>query len=237
MVSDIPGTTRDSIFIDIERRGHKYTFIDTAGVRRKSKTKDKIEKFSIIKTLQAIEHSNVALLIIDAQENITAQDLLLLGFILDAGRALVIIVNKWDNLEPEQRTFIKDELDRRLTFVDFAKIHFISALHGTGVGTIFGSIKKAYLSATTELGTHDLIEILHAALEKYQPPLINGKRLKLRYAHAGGKNPPVVVIHGNNLKVPINYQKYLQKFFIKSLRLSGTPLRLVFKKGKNPYAT
>jgi GTPase len=236
IVSDIPGTTRDSIFINLERRGKKYTLIDTAGVRRRGKIYEKNEKFSVIKSLQSIETANVVVMLFDATENVTDQDLRLLGYVLDSGKALVISVNKWDNLPTEQREKIHRELERRLTFVNFADIHFISALHGTGVGNIFKSIDKAYLSATKKLKTPEVPRVLERAIATNQPPLVNGRRIKLRYAHVGGHNPPLIIIHGNQTEsVPDSYRRYLENYFRKALRISGTPIRIEFRTSKNPY--
>lgn len=236
IVSDIPGTTRDSIFIELERHSKKYILIDTAGVRRRGKIYEKNEKFSVIKSLQSIEAANVVVMLFDATENITEQDLRLLGFVLDSGRALVIAVNKWDGLAQEQRQKINRELERRLTFVDFADIHFISALHGTGVGNIFKSIDKAHHSATKEIKTPEITRILEKAIATNQPPLVHGRRIKLRYAHIGGHNPPLIVIHGNQTaSVPDSYRRYLENFFRKALRISGTPIRIEFRTSKNPY--
>jgi len=236
IVYDQPGTTRDSIFVPFTRREKNYVLIDTAGVRRKARVDEAIEKFSVIKTLQAIEASNVVVLLVDAQTNLVEQDLWLLGFVIDAGKALVIAVNKWDNLEEEERARIRSELERRLTFVDFAKIHFISALHGSGVGNLFQSVDQAYESASRKLSTPELTRILQAAVANHEPPLVHGRRIKLRYAHAGGRNPPVIVIHGNQLKsVSADYCRYLERFFRKALKLSGTPIRVEFKISTNPY--
>ena len=233
---DMPGTTRDSIFVPFERRGQRYTFIDTAGVRRRARVHDKLEKFSIIKALQAIEAAHVVVLVIDAHEGISEQDARLLGFVLDAGRALVIAVNKWDGLERSERERIKAELQRRLQFVDFARLYFISALHGTGVGDLFEPIRRAYASATRQFSTPELTRILEQAVEEHQPPMVRGRRIKLRYAHQGGRNPPVIVIHGNQTKdVPAAYKRYLANVFRKALRLEGTPIRIDFRTGANPY--
>lgn len=229
VVYDQPGTTRDSIFIDFAHGKEKYTLIDTAGVRRKNRTFVPIEKFSVIKTLQAIEEAHVVVLVIDAEENVTDQDLWLLDFITEAGKGLVIAINKWDSIGLPEREMVKKELDRRLTFVNFAKIHFISALRGTGVGVLFSSIRQAYRSATLDLATHDLNKILERALANFEPPLISGRRIRLRYAHAGGKNPPLIVIHGNNVKVPEHYRRYLERTFREALNLVGTPVRLIFR--------
>lgn len=233
---DMPGTTRDSIFVPFERRGQKYTFIDTAGVRRRKKVHDKLEKFSVIKAMQAIERANVVVLVIDAHEGISDQDAHLLGFVLDEGRALVIAVNKWDGLESSERERVKYELERKLQFVDFAKLFFISALHGTGVGDLFKPIQKAYVSATRQFSTPELTRILEKAVDNHQPPLVRGRRIKLRYAHQGGRNPPMIVIHGNQTKdVPDAYQRYLQNTFRKVLKLEGTPVRIDFRTGVNPF--
>jgi len=236
VVFDQPGTTRDSISIPFERRGKNYILIDTAGVRRRGRVEEGIEKFSVIKTLQAIESSNVVIMVINAQEGISDQDLHLLGFILDAGKALVIAVNKWDGLSPDQREEVKRGLDRRLSFVNFAKIKFISALHGTGVGELFPLIEKAYKSATLEVSTSELTRLLEQAIATHQPPLVQGRRVRLRYAHPGGHNPPVIVIHGKQTKaLPNSYRRYLESFYRKALRMTGTPIRIAFKDSENPY--
>ena len=236
VVYDLPGTTRDSVFIPMQRDEREYILIDTAGVRKRRKVTDAIEKFSIVKTLQAIEEANVVLLVIDAREGITDQDLSLLGFVLNSGRSLVVAVNKWDGLSTDIKDEIKREMDRRLGFIDFARIHFISALHGSGVGNLYKSIHAAYGSATRKLKTPELNEILTAAIQEHQPPLVKGRRIKLRYAHIGGHNPPVIVIHGNQTDaVPDAYKRYLEKRFIKALQLEGTPIRIDFKTSDNPY--
>lgn len=233
---DLPGTTRDSIYIPFERKDKKYTLIDTAGVRRKSRVDDKLEKFSVIKALQAIEAANVVLMVIDAREGISDQDAHLLGFVLDAGRALVIAVNKWDGLDEHERSQIKSDLERKLQFVDFAEIHFISALHGSGVGKLYKPIEQAYESAFVDVPTPELTKLLENAVEAHQPQLVKGRRIKLRYAHQGGRNPPRIIIHGNQVdKVPKHYQRYLMNFFRKALKLRGTPLLIEFKSGKNPF--
>lgn len=237
VVFDMPGTTRDSVYIDYERHGKPYTLIDTAGVRRRKNVKLSVEKFSIVKTLQAIEDSNVAIVLVDASEGLVDQDLHMLGHVLDAGRALVVAVNKWDGLAPEQREHVKTELQRRLRFADFADIHFISALHGTGVGNLYKSIENAYASATDKLSTSYLTRILEDAVAQHQPPMVRGRRIKLRYAHAGGHNPPVIVVHGNQVSdVPNNYVRYLEKTFREVLDLHGTPVRIEFKGSDNPFS-
>ena len=233
---DMPGTTRDSIYVPFERRGQRYTFIDTAGVRRRKNVHDMLEKFSVIKAMQAIERANVVVLVIDAHEGITDQDAHLLGFVLDEGRALVIAINKWDGLESSERERVKYELERKLQFVSFAKMFFISALHGTGVGDLFKPIQAAYISATRHYPTPELSRILEQAVEAHQPPLVRGRRIKLRYAHQGGRNPPTIVIHGNQTDdVPNAYQRYLQNTFRKALKMEGTPVRISFKTGENPF--
>lgn len=237
VVANMPGTTRDSIYIPLERDGRKYIVIDTAGVRKRSKVSDAIEKFSIVKTLKAIEDCNVAILVIDAREHITDQDLSLLGFILDSGRSLVIAVNKWDGLTTEFKDEIKKELELRLGFVDFARVHFISALHGTGVGHLFESINEAYDSATRRNSSSTLNRILSVAVHEHEPPVSGGRRIKLKYAHAGGYNPPRIVIHGNKVsKMPESYRRYLINCYRKSLHIMGTPVIIELKEGENPYA-
>ena len=236
LVYDMPGTTRDSISIPFERRGKEYTLIDTAGVRRRSKVNEVVEKFSIIKTLQSISAANVVLVVFDAHAGITEQDVSLLGYALEQGRALVIAVNKWDGLESHERSRIKDELDRRLAFIDFADIHFISALHGTGVGTLFTAINKAYKSAMINISTPRLTRVLEDAIEAHAPPIVRGRRIKLKYAHQGGRNPPIIVVHGKQTKnIPQSYTRYLTNTFRKVLDLHGTPVRVEFKSGDNPF--
>jgi GTP-binding protein len=236
VVYDLPGTTRDSIYIPMERDEREYILIDTAGVRKRRKVSEAIEKFSIVKTLQAIEESNVVLLVVDAREGIGEQDLSLLGFILNSGRSLVLAVNKWDGLEKHAKEEIKRELDRRLGFVDFARLHFISALHGTGVGHLFESVQEAYASATKRISTSMLTDIMEMAQEDHQPPLVRGRRVKMKYAHAGGYNPPVVVIHGNQVKdLADSYKRYLTNYYRKSLKIMGTPIKIEFREGSNPF--
>ena len=237
VVYDMPGTTRDSIYIPMERDGQNYTLIDTAGVRKRGKVHLAVEKFSVIKTLQAIQDANVVLLVIDARENISDQDLSLLGFILNAGRSLVIVVNKWDGLDTDVKDRVKSELDRRLDFIDFARVHFISALHGSGVGNLFDSVKEAYECATQKMTTSMLTRILQIAVDEHQPPMIGGRRVKLKYAHPGGYNPPIIVIHGNQVdKLPDSYKRYLSNHFRRSLKIIGSPIRLQFQEGNNPFA-
>ncbi|MDT8427219.1 MAG: ribosome biogenesis GTPase Der [Pseudomonadales bacterium] len=236
VVFDQPGTTRDSVYIPFERRGRHYTLIDTAGIRKRGKTRETVEKFSVVKSLQAIQDANVVVLVVDARESIVEQDLHLLGYVVDAGRALVIALNKWDGMDTEQKEQIKSDIRRRFAFVDFAAIHFISAKYGTGVGDLYKSIHKAYDSAQKVLSTNALTRILEMAVVDHAPPIINGRRIKLRYAHAGGKNPPIIVIHGKQTdKVPEHYRRFLEKSFRKALELEGTPVRIELRSDENPY--
>lgn len=237
VVYDMPGTTRDSIYIPMERDGQQYTIIDTAGVRKRGKVHLAVEKFSVIKTLQAIQDANVVLLTIDARDGVSDQDLSLLGFILNAGKSLVIVVNKWDGLSQDIKDNVKSELDRRLDFIDFARVHFISALHGSGVGNLFDSIQEAYACATKKMTTAMLTRILQMATDEHQPPLVNGRRVKLKYAHPGGYNPPIIVIHGNQIeRLPDSYKRYLSNYYRKSLKIIGSPIRVLFQEGNNPFA-
>ncbi|MGK2915297.1 MAG: ribosome biogenesis GTPase Der, partial [Porticoccaceae bacterium] len=237
VVYDEPGTTRDSIHINYERDGKSYTLIDTAGIRRRKNVSLTVEKFSIVKTLQAIDDANVVILLIDAHEGVVDQDLHLMGHVIAAGRALVVAVNKWDGLAPDDREQVKRDLERRLRFVSFADLHFISAKHGTGVGLLYQSVQRAYAAANDKLSTNKLTRILQEAVMEHPPPLIRGRRIKLRYAHAGGRNPPVIVIHGNQTEdVPAHYVRYLEKTFRRALSLQGTPIKFEFKSGENPYA-
>ncbi|MCP5200713.1 MAG: ribosome biogenesis GTPase Der [Gammaproteobacteria bacterium] len=234
---DLPGTTRDSVDADFERHGRAYTIIDTAGLRRKSRTEGVAEKFSAVQTLQALDRAQVVLLVLDARDGITEQDVTLLGMVVESGRALVVVVNKWDGLDADQRQRIKSELDRRLRFATFAEIHFISALHGSGVGELFGAVDAAAAAALRTHKTGDLTRLLEAALAAHQPPLVRGRRIKLRYAHMGGLNPPTIVIHGNQVDaLPGSYQRYLENYFREALGLVGTPIRLELRQSDNPYA-
>lgn len=237
VVFDMPGTTRDSIYIPYEREGKHYVLIDTAGVRRRGRIDEKVEKFSVVKTLQAIKDANVVLLVIDAQEGITDQDLHLLGYALEAGRAMVIAINKWDGLHQDQKDFVKLEMDRRFNFIPYVKTHLISALHGTGVGNLYPSIHKAYDSAMLDISTSRLTQILQDAVTAHQPPMVGGRRIKMRFAHLGGHNPPIIVIHGNQTsQTPNSYKRYLENEFRKVFKLEGTPVRVEFKQNANPYA-
>jgi len=236
IVHDSPGTTRDSIFIPLERFEKYYTLIDTAGIRKRKKISDVPEKFSVVKTLQAIGSSHVVLYVVDARLGVSEQDLKLLGFVLDCGRALVIAVNKWDGMTEEARDYARATIDRHLDFVRFARVHYISALHGSGVGNLFDSVNEAYESATKKLSTPLLSRLLEQAQSTHQPPLVHGRRVKMRYAHPGGNNPPTIVIHGNQLNaLPESYRKFLAHFFQKKLNLFGTPVLIEFKTSKNPF--
>lgn len=233
---DMPGTTRDSIYLPFERDAQQYTLIDTAGVRRRGRINEAVEKFSVIKSLQAIEDAHVVVMLLDGQEGVTEQDASLLGFVIEAGRALVLAINKWDGLDIDQKDKIRRELDIKLPFVTFARLHYISALHGSGVGDLFASIRKAYRAAMVELATPKLTRMLSELVNAYPPPLVRGHRIKLRYAHQGGKNPPVIIIHGNQTgAVPDSYRRYLINAFRQRLHLQGTPLRIEFKTGENPF--
>jgi GTP-binding protein len=234
---DQPGTTRDSIYLDFERNGRQYMLIDTAGVRRRGKVLEAVEKFSVIKTLQAIDDANVVVLLFDAEQGISEQDAHLAGFILEAGRALVIAVNKWDAVPADRRDEVKRDLDRKAGFLDFAQHHYISAREGRGIPGLLRSVDAAYASAMAKLSTPKLTRTLAAAVLRQQPPRAGMGRPKLRYAHQGGRNPPLIVIHGSALgHIPATYRRYLEHFFTEAFQLRGTPLRIQFKTGANPYA-
>lgn len=236
VVYDQPGTTRDSIMIPFERDQARYALIDTAGVRRRARIDEKIETFSVIKTLQSIKAAHVCVMVLDAREGLTDQDMHLLGLVIEAGKALVITANKWDGLEESHKEQVRQTLARRLAFVNFAKIRFISAKHGSGVGILFKDVEQAYASAMQRFSTPQLTRLLHDLVTEHTPPLVNGRRIKLRYAHAGGHNPPLIVIHGNQLAaLPDHYKRYLTKSFTTHLGLIGTPLKLEFKGGDNPF--
>ena len=236
VVFDEAGTTRDSIYIPFERNGQKFTLIDTAGMRRRSKVSLTVEKFSIIKSLQAIEKAHVVIYLIDAREGVTDQDAHILGLVLEAGRALIIGLNKWDGLDAEHRAFVKKQIEMKLTFLDFAEKHPISALHGSGVGKLFDVVHSLYDSAMIDMSTPVLSRILNDAITTHQPPLVGGRRIKLKYAHQGGRNPPVVVIHGVQTDaLPGAYKRFLMNYFREQLRLQGTPIRLIFKSPENPF--
>lgn len=233
---DMPGTTRDAIEVEFERRGKSYTLIDTAGLRRRGKVFEAIEKFSVIKTLQAIEASNVVLLMLDAQQEISDQDAHIAGFVLETGRALVVALNKWDGLESERKEWAQREFDRKLRFLSFAKLHTISALNGAGVDAVLRSVNAAHAAAFAKLSTPKLTRELIAAVEQQPPPRKGIFRPKMRYAHQGGQNPPRIVVHGNALDaISDSYRRYLETRFRTAFKLDGTPLRIEFKSSRNPY--
>jgi GTP-binding protein len=233
-----PGTTRDSIAMPYERGAYRYMLIDTAGMRRRSRIKEAVEKFSVVKSMQAIEAAHVVIAVLDARQGIAEQDASLLGLILESGRALVIAVNKWDGLSHYDKNRARRELDRRLSFLEFAERHPISALHGSGVGKLMDSVQRAYCSSIISVPTPELTRLLEGAVKDHQPPQVSGRRIRLRYAHQGGSSPPTFVIHGNQTaKLPSAYKRYLMNYFRKALTLTGTPVRLVFKTGENPYAS
>ena len=238
VVFDMPGTTIDSVSIPFERHGKKYTIVDTAGVRKRGRVKQTLEKFSVVKTLQAIQDSNVVVAVIDARDGISDQDLSLISFAIKNGRALVIAVNKWDGMTDEDKEKVKQDLKRRLFFLqDYIDIHFISALHGTNVGHIFESLEVAYQCANKKITTADATRLLQLAIEAHSPPMVGKFRIKLKYAHVGGHNPPVIVIHGNQLdKLPQSYKKFLENFFRDALEFRGTPIVFEFKQSSNPFA-
>jgi GTP-binding protein len=234
---DQPGTTRDAIEAELEHKGRRYTLIDTAGIRRKGKVFESVEKFSVVKTLQAIERSNVVVLVVDAESGIAEQDAHVGGYILEAGRALVVAVNKWDAIDRERREETRDDLERRLQFLDFAPFVTISALKGTGVGPLLGAVDTAFAAAMAKLATPRLTRTLQDAVARQQPPMSGRFRPKMRYAHQGGSNPPIIVIHGSGLDgVRAPYRRYLENVFQKAFKLSGTPLRIELRSATNPYA-
>jgi GTP-binding protein len=234
---DMPGTTRDAIEIPFERNGKAYTLIDTAGLRRRGRVFEAIEKFSVVKTLQAVEETNVVVLMVDASQEISDQDAHIAGFCIDAGRALVVAVNKWDSVDAYRRERIKEDVARKLNFLGFARVHYISALKGQGIAGVLTSVDKAYAAAMAKMSTPKLTRVLIAAVEKQTPPRHGMFRPKLRYAHQGGSNPPIIIIHGNALEhIPASYTRYLEHYFIETFKLQGTPLRIQYKTSKNPYA-
>jgi GTPase len=234
---DEPGTTRDAVMVPFERDGERYTLIDTAGLRRRARVEAVVEKFSVIKTLQAIETAHVVVVVMDAHDNVVEQDASLLGTVIEQGKALVLAVNKWDNIPPEQRELIRGQIVQRLSFADFAPLLFISARHGSGVGELIETVRKVYAAAMRDMSTPELTRVLEAAIESHQPPLVSGRRIKLRYAHQGGRNPPVVVIHGNQTDhVPDAYRRYLVNVYRKAFDLFGTPVRVAFRAEENPFA-
>jgi GTPase len=237
IASELPGTTRDSIRVALERDGRRYTLIDTAGVRRRARVEDALEKFSVIKSLQSVEAAHVTVLMLDAREGVADQDTALIGHVLESGRALVVAVNKWDGLDRYQREQCRASLSRKLDFVPWARQVFISAKHGTGVGDLMKAVDRAHASANRKLSSSELTRALEAAYQGYQPPLVRGHAPKLRYAHPGGSNPPTIVIHGSRTKhIAESYRRYLENFFRKRWRLEGTPIRIEFSESANPFA-
>ncbi len=236
VVFDQPGTTRDSVAVPFEKNGKQYVLVDTAGVRRRARVHEAVEKFSVIKALQAMEQAQVVLAVLDAREGVTEQDVSLMGLCTERGRALVVVANKWDGLSHEQRRHVKSELERRLPFLDFAERMTISALHGTGVGDLLPAAERAYKAATRDLPTQELNRVLADAVQAHAPPMVRGRRIRLRYAHQGGRNPPVIVVHGNQTEsLPEAYRRYLINTFRKAFKLQGTPVRMAFKTSDNPY--
>lgn len=234
---DEPGTTRDAIDVDFERNGIQYRLVDTAGLRKKSKVFETIEKFSVVKTLQAIESAQVAVLMLDARQDISDQDAHIADFVAQSGRALVVAINKWDGLDAYRKEQIKQIVSFKLKFIDFARFHFISARENTGIDKLFTSVDQAYAAATKKLSTPKLTRILLDAVARQSPPRHGASRPKMRYAHQGGMNPPIIVIHGNALeRIPESYRRYLENTFREAFRLAGTPLRLQFNTSHNPYA-
>jgi GTP-binding protein len=234
---DQPGTTRDAIEVEATWQGRTYTIVDTAGIRRKGKVFESVEKFSVVKTLQAIERANVVVLVVDAVQDISEQDAHIAGYILEAGRALAVAVNKWDAVDAQKRKEVKSDLERKLSFLDFAEFVPISALKGTGLKALFVAVDGAFAAAMAKLSTPRLTRALQAAVEKQQPPLAGKMRPKLRYAHQGGSNPPVVIIHGTSVAaIKDGYRRYLENTFVKVFKLKGTPLRVELRQGANPYA-
>lgn len=236
VVSEIAGTTRDAIHVQLERDGKHYTLIDTAGVRRRARVEDAVEKFSVIKTLQSIAAAHVAVILLDAREGVSEQDATIIGHVLESGRALVVAVNKWDGLTPYEREQCRAMLDRKLSFVEFSTPLFMSALHGSGIAELMRAINKAYRSATHTFTSSELTRALTHAYESNQPPLVRGHAPKLRYAHPGGSNPPTIIIHGSRTKhIAVSYRRYLENYFRQRFRLVGTPIHIEFRDGENPF--
>ena len=237
LASELAGTTRDSISVPFQRDGRPYVLVDTAGIRRKSRVKDTVEKFSIVQALKAMDEADAVILLVDARAGVGEQDVSLAGLVVERGRALVLGINKWDGLDPGRRRVIRDELDRRLPFLEFVDRHYVSALHGSGVGDLLSGATRAADAAFRELPTPDLTRVLEEAVQAHPPPVVRGRRIKLNYAHQGGRRPPVIVIHGNQTdRVPPAYRRYLMRRFRDAFRLHGTPIRLQFRTSRNPYA-
>jgi len=231
-----PGTTRDAIEVELDWEGRRYTLVDTAGIRRRGKVFESVEKFSVVKTLQAIERANVAILVVDAAQNISEQDAHIGGYILEAGRALVVAVNKWDAIDAEKRKDVKSDLERKLQFLSFADFRTISALKGSGIKALLAAVDGAFVAAMAKLSTPKLTRALQAAVAQQQPPMAGRFRPKLRYAHQGGSNPPIVVVHGSATgEIKATYRRYLENSFRKAFGLTGTPLRIELRSGANPF--
>ncbi|HUF73022.1 MAG TPA: ribosome biogenesis GTPase Der [Gammaproteobacteria bacterium] len=237
VTSPAPGTTRDSIVVPCEREGYRFLLIDTAGIRRRSRVDAGVEKFSVVQSLKAIDDAGVVIVLLDAREGVTDQDLHLIGMAADRGRALVIGINKWDGMEAAARRRVESEVDRQLEFVAYADRRYISALHGSGIAELVESAMQAYQSAGREIPTPRLNELLTLATTAHPPPVVRGRRIRLRYAHQGGRYPPLIVIHGSQAeRVPARYRRYLENSFRKALKLVGTPVRIEFRSGDNPFA-
>jgi GTPase len=238
IASERPGTTRDAIEVPLERGGRRYVLIDTAGVRRRGRVEDAVEKFSAIKTLEALDRANVVILLLDAQAGIGEHDATLAGYVLKRGRALVLAVNKWDALDESARQWVKREFERKLRFLNFAPVHFISALHKNGVGALFASVDRAFAAANCDMSTPRLNHVLQSAVAATPPPLVRGRRIRLKFAHQGGKNPPLVVVHGNQVRaLSASYRRYLAQRFREAFHLVGSPVVIHCKEGGNPYTS
>ena len=237
ITSDSPGTTRDAIDIPLERGGRRYILVDTAGVRRRARVENVVEKYSALKTLQAVDHANVVILVLDAVSGVGEHDANLASYVMKQGRALILALNKWDALDSEKRAWVKRELERKLRFLDFAPVHYISALHKTGVGTLFASIDKAFASANCDMPTPRLNKVLQSAVAATPPPIERGRRIRLKFAHQGGKNPPLVIVHGNQVRaLSASYRRYLAQCVRKAFRLVGSPVAIQVREGANPYS-
>ena len=237
VTSDRPGTTRDSVRVSLKRRGEDYTLIDTAGVRRRARVDDVIEKWSVVQTLKAIDQASVVIVLLDARQGVTDQDLRLIGLVIDRGRPLTLGINKWDGLRAEQRHSVNEALDRTLDFTRYVQIEHVSALHGSGIDELLDAARAAHEAGQKDLSTADLNRVLEGAQIAHPPPLVRGRRIRLRYAHQGGRRPPLIVVHGNQTgRLPDHYRRYLSNTFRKAFHLEGTPIRLQFKQGSNPYA-
>jgi len=237
VTSDEPGTTRDSIVVPCERDGRRFALIDTAGIRRRARVSEAVEKFSVVQSLKAIEEAGVVIVLLDAREGVTDQDLHLIGLAVERGRALVIGINKWDGLPAAERERVQAEVERKLDFVSYARRHYVSALHGSGIAELVRSALAAYEAAGADLPTPRLTELLHQATTAHAPPMIRGRQIRLRYAHQGGRFPPIIVIHGTQAeRTPDHYRRYLENAFRKGLRLEGTPIRIELRSGENPFA-